>query len=188
MSSQLAGLVAGAAGVAARALARPGLATPGTDARLAAIEAELLAGLNGAAEVVAVHRSSARAGELVAWPEVGSPIDPRLRAALASRGIERPYAHQAAAIAAALAGRDVVLATATASGKSLCFQVPIIQAALADPRARALLLFPTKALARDQLRSLRELKEPGTSEGLIGCGAYDGDTPPDERRAARVPG
>ncbi|MBK9753653.1 MAG: DEAD/DEAH box helicase [Nannocystis sp.] len=172
--------------MAARALARPGLATPGTDARLAAIEAELLAGLNGAAEVVAVHRSSARAGELVAWPEVGSPIDPRLRAALASRGIERPYAHQAAAIAAALAGRDVVLATATASGKSLCFQVPIIQAALADPRARALLLFPTKALARDQLRSLRELKEPGTSEGLIGCGAYDGDTPPDERRAARA--
>jgi DEAD/DEAH box helicase domain-containing protein len=176
--------------VAARALARPG-DRPGTDARLAAIEAELLAGLGGAAEVVAVHRVAARSGELVEWPTLAGPtlagsIDPRLRAALASRGIERPYAHQAAAIEAALAGRDVVLATATASGKSLCFQVPIVQAVLADPRARALLLFPTKALARDQLRALRELKEPGASEGLIGCGAYDGDTPPDERRAARA--
>jgi ATP-dependent helicase YprA (DUF1998 family) len=54
-------------------------------------------------------------------------------------------------------GRDVVLATATASGKSLCFQVPIVESVLADPRSRALLLFPTKALARDQVRSLREL-------------------------------
>ncbi len=164
----------------------PGAVAPGTDVRLAAIEAELLAGLNGAAEVVAVHRVPARNGELVAWPSAVTPIDARLRAALASRGIERPYAHQAAAIEAALAGRDVVLATATASGKSLCFQVPIVQAVLSDPRARALLLFPTKALARDQLRALRDVKEPGASEGLIGCGAYDGDTPPDERRAARA--
>lgn len=177
--------VLGAATVSARALAGPG-AAPDTDARLAAVEAELLAGLDGAAELVAVHRVPARNGELVEWPRVGTSIDSRLLAALATRGIERPYAHQAAAIEAALAGRDVVLATATASGKSLCFQVPIVQAVLADPRARALLLFPTKALARDQLRTLRELKEPGASEGLIGCGAYDGDTPPDERRAARA--
>ena len=149
-----------------------------TDSRLATVEAELLAGLNGAAEVVAVHRVAARAGELVDWP---APIDPRLQAALEQRGIVRPYAHQAAALGAALAGRDVVLATATASGKSLCFQVPIVQAVLADPRARALMLFPTKALARDQVRSLREL-----GDGLLGCGAYDGDTPPDEPRAARA--
>ncbi len=154
-----------------------------TDARLAAVEAELLAGLNGAAEVAAVHRILARAGEVVEWPR---PIDARLQQALTKRGIERPYAHQAAAIGAAMQGRDVVLATATASGKSLCFQVPIVESVLADPRSRALLLFPTKALARDQVRSLRELGagEPD-SPGLLGCGVYDGDTPPDERRAAR---
>ena len=167
------------------------------DSRLAVVEAELLAGLNGAAEVAAVHRVPARSGEIVEWP---TPIDARLQEALTRRGISRPYAHQAAAIGAAMQGRDVVLATATASGKSLCFQVPIVEAVLADPRSRALLLFPTKALARDQVRSLRELGAgasgssgssgssggPGSGlGGLLGCGVYDGDTPPDERRAAR---
>ena len=175
---------AGGTALATAAVTMPGDRSPerDTDARLAAIEAELITGLNGAAEVVAVQRVPARNGELVEWPTLGaSQIDSRLRAALASRGIERPYAHQAAAIEAALAGRDVVLATATASGKSLCFQVPIVEAVLADPRSRALLLFPTKALARDQVRSLRELGagEPG-APGLFGCGVYDGDTPPDD--------
>ena len=130
------------------------------------------------AEVVAVRRDPGRPGSFGAWPE---SLDPRVVAALASRGVTRPYAHQAEAIAAALAGRDVVLATATASGKSLCFQAPLLGAALADPQARALLLFPTKALARDQVRSLREL-----AGGLVGAAVYDGDTPPDERRAARA--
>src|SRR5690606_15135318 len=102
--------------------------------------------------------------------------DPRLLAALARRGVTRPYAHQAEAIAAARAGRDVVLATATASGKSLCFHAPIVQAALDDPRSRALLLFPTKALARDQVRSLRALVSE-VGPGLVGAGVYDGDTP-----------
>lgn len=129
------------------------------------------------AEVVAVHDVAGRAGSFADWP---MSLDPRLAAALAGRGIARPYAHQAEAIAAAQAGRDVVLATSTASGKSLCFQVPILEAALADSRARALLLFPTKALARDQVRGLREL-----GAGLVGAGVYDGDTPPDERKAAR---
>lgn len=170
-------------GRASPAAGEPDVFAAATDARLAGVEAELLAGLNGAAEVAAVHRIVARSGEVVEWP---TAIDPRLRRALELRGIARPYAHQAAAMEAAMAGRDVVLATATASGKSLCFQVPIVEAALADPRARALLLFPTKALARDQVRSLRELGagEAG-SAGLLGCGVYDGDTPPDERRAAR---
>lgn len=141
--------------------------------RLAGIEAELVRGDH--AEVVAVHRVPPRAGTFGDWQ-----LDPRLAEALQRRGIERPYAHQAEAIAAAREGRDVVLATSTASGKSLCFQVPILEAVLADPRARALMLFPTKALARDQVRSLREL-----GDGLIGAGVYDGDTPPDERKAAR---
>ncbi len=143
---------------------------------LAAVEAELLGGELG--EVVAVHRTPPRSGVHGEWP---APLDPRLAATLAARGVTRPYAHQAEALAAVAAGRDVVLATPTASGKSLCFQVPIVTAALEDPRARALLLFPTKALARDQVRALREL-----AGGLLGVGTYDGDTPPDERRAARA--
>lgn len=153
----------------------------GSAERLAAIESRLCEGEHG--EVVAVNRVAARPGSFAAWP---TPLDPRLAAALAGRGVERPYAHQAEAIAAAQAGRDVVLATSTASGKSLCFQVPIVEAALADPQARALLLFPTKALARDQVRSLRELAAPGAPQGLVGAAVYDGDTPPDERKAARA--
>lgn len=147
--------------------------------RLQSIRQRLVDGRD--TEVVAVHEVAGRAGSFADWPV---PLDPRLRAALARRGIDRPFSHQAEAIAAALAGRDVVLATSTASGKSLCFQVPIVEAVLADPRSRALLLFPTKALARDQVRSLRELAA-GDGAGLVGAGVYDGDTPPDERRAAR---
>lgn len=78
------------------------------------------------------------------------------------------------------------MATGTASGKSLCFQIPILHAALTDPDARALLLFPTKALARDQCESFRGLvRALGTSIG-VGVAPFDGDTPPDERRAARA--
>lgn len=175
-----------ASGRASSAAGKPdvlsSLDDPGADHRLANVESELLGGLDGAVEVVAVHRVAARAGELVDWP---APIDARLATALARRGICQPYAHQAAAIAAIQRGQDTVLATATASGKSLCFQVPIVEAALKDPRARALLLFPTKALARDQVRGLRELVSTDLA-GLVGSGAYDGDTPPDERRAARA--
>jgi len=142
---------------------------------LAEVEAELLSGKD--ADVVAVHRTPARTGQIVDWP---GPLDPRLRASLSARGIERPYAHQAKALQALNAGGDVVLATSTASGKSLTFQIPIVEAVLADRRSRALMLFPTKALGRDQVRGLREL-----ADGLVGVGIYDGDTPPDERRAAR---
>ena len=82
-------------------------------------------------------------------------------------------------------GRDVVIATGTASGKSLCFQLPILDATLSDPDARALLIFPTKALARDQCTSLRALAAELPASGRAGVAPYDGDTPPDERRAAR---
>ncbi len=110
-----------------------------------------------------------------------------MRSCFAARGVERPWSHQARALAALGAGRDVVLATATASGKSLCYQAPVLQAVVDDPGARALFLFPTKALARDQVEALRKLVGPGSAlEGLVGAGTYDGDTPPDERRAARA--
>lgn len=152
----------------------------GNGARLSAIREQLCEGRH--AETVVVHEYPARAGSSVDWPE---GLDPRLLAALARRGVARPYTHQAEAIAAARRGQDVVLATSTASGKSLCFHAPIVQAALEDPRARALLLFPTKALARDQVRSLRALAAE-VGPGLVGAGVYDGDTPPEERKAART--
>ncbi len=120
---------------------------------------------------------------LADWPAgVGEP----LRRALAARGIERPYTHQATAIAAVLAGRDVVVATPTASGKSLCYQAPVAQAVLDDPASRALFLFPTKALAQDQLAELQAIVDALGS--ALRAFTYDGDTPADARRAVRQAG
>jgi DEAD/DEAH box helicase domain-containing protein len=110
-------------------------------------------------------------------------VDGRLVAALGQRGIRRLYEHQARCAEVTRAGRDVVVATPTASGKTLCYNLPVFQALLADPRARALYLFPTKALARDQVQQARALA--GALGGEIGVAVYDGDTPPDRRRAAR---
>ena len=84
-------------------------------------------------------------------------LGPGVVRALRARGIDRLYAHQARAIEAAFAGRHVVVATPTASGKSLCFHLPVLQALADDPNARAIYLYPTKALARDQEAGLREL-------------------------------
>jgi DEAD/DEAH box helicase domain-containing protein len=110
-----------------------------------------------------------------------------VRECFATIGVDRPYAHQHRGLQALHEGRDLVLATATASGKSLCYQAPVLQAALDDPGSRALFLFPTKALARDQIEAIRALVGPSTRlHGIVGAGTYDGDTPPDERRAARA--
>lgn len=133
-------------------------------------------------ELAAIRRFAAQPGRRSAWPEW---IDARVRDCFARRGIEQPWAHQAAALDHLARGRDVVLATATASGKSLCYQAPILQAVLDDPSSRALFLFPTKALARDQVEALRRLTGE-SSVAWLGAGVYDGDTPPDQRRAARV--
>src|SRR5689334_1995727 len=86
-----------------------------------------------------------------------APLPAGLAAALAARGITQLYAHQAAAIDAARAGDHLGVVTATASGKTLCYQLPTLEALLTDPASRALFLFPTKALAHDQLRALNEL-------------------------------
>jgi DEAD/DEAH box helicase domain-containing protein len=103
--------------------------------------------------------------------------------ALHRRGIEALYAHQRSAIDAARAGRHVVVATPTASGKSLCFHLPVLDAIAREPGATALYLYPTKALSRDQEQGVYELvAEAGLSVGAI---VYDGDTPGDARRAAR---
>ncbi|MGH7296896.1 MAG: DEAD/DEAH box helicase, partial [Polyangiaceae bacterium] len=112
-----------------------------------------------------------------------SYVAPGLARALAGRGIDRLYAHQARALEATRAGRHLVIATPTASGKSLCFHLPVLQAAVDDPDARAIYLYPTKALARDQEAGLRELM--GAAGLSVGAVVYDGDTPGDARRAAR---
>jgi DEAD/DEAH box helicase domain-containing protein len=112
-------------------------------------------------------------------PELG----PGILGALRARGIERLYSHQRQAIRAAMLGRNLVIATPTASGKSLCFHLPVLHALQGDPEARALYLFPTKALARDQEASLLELMAASGIEAR--AVVYDGDTPADARRAAR---
>jgi DEAD/DEAH box helicase domain-containing protein len=110
-------------------------------------------------------------------------LDERLVRGLERRGITRLYDHQAQAIEAALSGRHVVIATPTASGKSLCLHVPVLNALAKDPNASALYLYPTKALSRDQEQGLHALL--ADSELGIPALVYDGDTPADARRAAR---
>jgi len=108
-----------------------------------------------------------------------------LAQALRSRGIEQLYDHQAQAWNATAAGKHVVIATPTASGKSLCYTLPVISAAIRQ-RAKALFLFPTKALAQDQVAELLELNQAG---GLgVKAFTFDGDTPGDARQAIRLHG
>src|SRR3954453_14984076 len=130
--------------------------------------------------VTAVRRLPAVGAELAPFPEA---LDLRLRTALQARGIAQLYTHQAQAIEHALAGRDTVVITPTASGKTLCYNAPVLDAILKDPSSRALYLFPTKALAQDQLAELQAMCETLASD--IGVFTYDGDTPQDARRTIR---
>ena len=134
--------------------------------------------------VTAVRRMPAVPAEFAPFPEA---LDPRLKNALASRGIPQLYTHQAEAIGHALAGRNAVVITPTASGKTLCYNAPILHSILQDPSSRALYLFPTKALAQDQLAELQTLCENIASDTgeQIGVYTYDGDTPQDARRTIR---
>ncbi len=106
--------------------------------------------------------------------------------AYARRGIRQLYSHQAEAVGHVLAGRNVVVVTPTASGKTLCYNLPVLDAILKDPNARALYLFPTKALAQDQQAELHGLVE--TIGADIKTYTYDGDTPATARRAVRQAG
>ncbi|HHH38221.1 MAG TPA: DEAD/DEAH box helicase, partial [Sedimenticola sp.] len=124
----------------------------------------------------------ARAGRYCPFPDT---LDPRLREALRQRGIERLYSHQRQAWEQVQAGRDLVLATPTASGKSLCYNLPVLDAVLKG-EAKALYLFPTKALAQDQVAEIAGLNR---ATGLgIRAFTFDGDTPGDARRAVRARG
>jgi DEAD/DEAH box helicase domain-containing protein len=134
--------------------------------------------------VTAVRRMDPVEARYAPFPD---HLDARLVAALRKRGIDQLYSHQAEAIAHATAGRNVVTVTPTASGKTLCYNAPVMDAILSDPSTRALYLFPTKALAQDQLAELHQLAELLGVEGGgdIGVFTYDGDTPQDARRAIR---
>jgi DEAD/DEAH box helicase domain-containing protein len=134
--------------------------------------------------ITAVRRLEARDARYAPFPE---GVDERLRDVLRQRGIDQLYTHQAAAVEHILAGRNVVITTPTASGKTLCYNAPVLSAVLRNPSARALYLFPTKALAQDQLAELHGLSDDLSrrSELEIGVFTYDGDTPQDARRAIR---
>ena len=113
-------------------------------------------------------------------------LDARLVAALSRRGIERPYIHQRLAMEAALAGEDCVVVTPTASGKTLCYNVPVLNAILQNEANRALYIFPTKALSSDQAAELYRLIEDMGAE--VKAYTYDGDTPASARTAIRQAG
>ena len=128
----------------------------------------------------AIRRTPARAGEYAAFPE---NVNPKLREVLAARGIGKLYTHQALACEKILAGENLVIVTPTASGKTLCYNLPVLDRLTAEPGARAMYLFPTKALAEDQLDELHGLIEDMGSD--LCAFTYDGDTPQDARRAIR---
>ena len=152
--------------------------------------------------VTAARVLPACAAEYAPFP---AGVDPQLQEVLRKRGVEQLYTHQAAAIAYALDGRHVVITTPTASGKTLCYNAPVLSTILNNPAARALYLFPTKALAQDQLAELHGLAEllsqeagngeqgpeiqahgaDGQASAGIGVFTYDGDTPQDARKAIR---
>ncbi|MBM4447295.1 MAG: DEAD/DEAH box helicase [Chloroflexi bacterium] len=112
--------------------------------------------------------------------ELDKPLHPALQARLESSCILSLYTHQANAINEARRGKNVMVATASASGKTLCYNLAVLETMLKDPSSRALYLFPTKALAQDQLRGLNELGCPEIIS-FGGCATFDGDTPPSER-------
>jgi DEAD/DEAH box helicase domain-containing protein len=153
----------------------------------------------------------ARAAQYAPFPP---DLDPRLIDALAARGVTALYTHQADAVAATLRGEHTAIVTPAASGKTLCYNLPVLNRLLADPNGRALYLFPTKALAQDQLAELRELagllngereisrqvdkggkrlQVRGTSSPHLllsstqplACATYDGDTPSAQRAKVR---
>lgn len=137
----------------------------------------------GRGGVTALKHFPAREARLAAYPDF---LPSRLMEILKARGIESLYSHQAVTCTLAREGKNVVVVTPTASGKTLCYNLPILTALVDDPEARALYLFPTKALAQDQLVELNRWTEKLGDE--IRTFTYDGDTPQDARKAIRSRG
>ncbi|XP_060674218.1 uncharacterized protein LOC107433954 isoform X2 [Ziziphus jujuba] len=117
------------------------------------------------------------------YTEIPKEISQNMISALKDFGVSKLYSHQAESIQASLAGKNVVVATMTSSGKSLCYNLPVLELLSQNLLACALYLFPTKALAQDQLRALLVLKKE--LDGSLNIGVYDGDTPKEERKWLR---
>ena len=118
------------------------------------------------------------------YGEIADGLHPIIEQLLSEQGISQLYSHQAAAIDTVRDGDSVVVVTGTASGKTLCYNIPIVETLLLDPRATALCIYPTKALAQDQLRSIGSFRRPEFGLDFL-AGTYDGDTPGDLRRRLR---
>lgn len=150
-----------------------------TDTGLESVRGEWLAEGRVRPCLAATRHIPARVAALGAMPH----LDERIARALSARGVKSLYSHQVEALSAAQSGRDFVIATPTASGKSLCFHLPVLDALARDPSRTALFLYPTKALSRDQEHGLQSLiAEAGL--GVPGV-VFDGDTPGDQRAVAR---
>ena len=130
--------------------------------------------------LTAVRHYPAREAQWADFPEW---INADLRAAYNAKGIQQLYSHQAAAAETVHGGKNLVIVTPTASGKTLCYNLPILNAILDNDDTRALYLFPTKALAQDQLAELHDVNT--RLENRVGVFTYDGDTPTDARKAIR---
>jgi len=136
-----------------------------------------------AGQIVHVHTQPARPAQ---WAPLPQGLHPGVERFLAGLGVSRLYRHQAEAIEAALRGDDVLITTGPASGKSLCFQVPILQGFLADPAATALFVFPMKALARDQVAAWnRGVGAMRQAAGDVAAMPFDADASAADRRTAR---
>jgi len=145
---------------------------------------EQLAARDRSGEVLtAVHHIPAREAKFAPMPDW---VRADLTAVYREKGVGQLYSHQAAAAAAVHAGRNTVVVTPTASGKTLCYNLPVLNAVLENPDTRALYLFPTKALAQDQLSELHDLS--ARLDHRFGVFTYDGDTPADARKAIRERG
>lgn len=160
---------------------------PDSSPDLAAAIEDVLASLRGSGRVskniVYWHTVPSQPARYAPFPEA---LDPQIVEVLAGRGIAQLYTHQAEAAARSLAGENVVVVTPTASGKTLCFNLPVLQRVLKRPESRALYLFPTKALSHDQYGGLYDLTQALGRE--IKVYTFDGDTPAAARRSIRSAG
>ncbi|MFB0538080.1 MAG: DEAD/DEAH box helicase, partial [Anaerolineae bacterium] len=139
--------------------------------------------LNIASNIAAWRTFPARPAQFAPFPD---DLHPALVDALRAHGIGALYTHQAMAWQRAQAGQHPVVVSGTASGKTLCYNLPVLDRLLRDPKARALYLFPTKALAQDQKAALGQLVVASEEEPTIRIATYDGDTPAQARPAIRA--
>lgn len=145
---------------------------------------QVRSGYDYAGQVAHVEQIESREAR---YAELDEPLDAAIGDALIAEGVERFYTHQAHAINAARRGENVVVVTSTASGKTLCYQVPTLESLISTQEATALYLFPTKALAQDQARGFARFGDHRDALKTV-SGTYDGDTPPDFRRKLREEG